>query len=78
MGFWIQFAIAIALAAVSYLLMPKPKLPHRSAAERFDIPTAQEGASIPVLFGTRKIKGASVVWYGDIRTKAIKKKGGKK
>lgn len=78
MGFWVAFAVAIAMQVVSYLLMPKPKAPHRAAAEKFDIPTAQEGASIPVLFGTRKIKGASVTWYGDIKTSAIKSKGGKK
>ncbi|WP_027855201.1 hypothetical protein [Marinobacterium litorale] len=78
MGFWVPFLLTVGLMAASFLLVPKPKQPNPAAAEEFDIPTAQEGKSIPVLFGTRVIKGASVVWYGDIKTKAIKKKSGKK
>lgn len=78
MGFWIPFLVAIGLQVVAYLLMPKPKQPSPAAAETFEVPTAQEGASIPVLFGTRRIKGASVVWYGHIKTVPIKSKGGKK
>lgn len=76
--FWVYFAVSIALAGLSYLLMPKPQAPSPAAADKFDIPTAQAGESIPVLFGTRDIKGANVVWYGDIKTVAIKSKGGKK
>ena len=41
-------------------------------------PTAEEGREIPVLFGTRDVKGPNVVWYGDFAAVAVKKKGGKK
>ncbi|SIQ31075.1 hypothetical protein [Marinobacterium stanieri] len=77
MGLWIQFVITLAMMAVSYILTPKPSQPKINPEEISNIPTVQEGESIPVLFGTRNIKGASVTWYGDLRTKAIKEKTGK-
>lgn len=78
MPIFLYFAVAAISAVVSYLLMPKPTIASPAAAESVDVPTANEGAPIPVLFGTRMIKGANVVWYGDVKAKAIKKKGGKK
>jgi hypothetical protein len=33
---------------------------------------------MPVLFGCKNMKGANVVWYGDLKTTPIKVKGGKK
>lgn len=78
MAFWSVFWLAVGLTAVSYLLMPKPKQASPAAAEKFEAPTVQEGESIPVLFGTRRIKAAAVVWYGDIKTVPIKSSGGGK
>jgi hypothetical protein len=66
------------MSLLSYLLAPKPKSMPPAAVGDGDIPIAEEGGEIPVLFGTRDIGGANVVWYGDIRTVAIKSKGGKK
>ena len=43
-----------------------------------EAPIAEEGVEIPVLFGTRDLNGPNVVWYGDLKTVAIKSKGGKK
>jgi len=72
--FW--FAVAfLVVFAVAYATMPKPKGPALGTVET---PTAEEGRAIPVLFGTRVIKSVNVVWYGDIRTEAVRKKGGKK
>ena len=61
------------MLTVSYLLQRKPKTSPPQAQEFQDVPTAQEGESITVLFGTRDIKNPSVVWYGDVRTEDIKK-----
>lgn len=72
--FWFAVAFIVAFA-VAYATMPKPKAPTLGTVES---PTAEEGRAIPVLFGTRWIKQTNVVWYGDIRTEAVKKKGGKK
>jgi len=72
-AFLIKLAIMIALA---YVLRPKPPKPPRSAGlEEFQIPTAEEGRSIQVIFGKRREKGPNVVWYGDLKANAIKEGG---
>jgi hypothetical protein len=59
-------------------LAPKPPVPKAAALEDFDIPLAEEGRAIPVVFGEVVLNSPSVMWYGALRTSAIKKKGGKK
>ncbi|MBS9781850.1 MAG: hypothetical protein KGV56_05080 [Gammaproteobacteria bacterium] len=59
----------------------KPKMQNNikpAGLDDFNIPTASIGREIPVVFGTRDIKSANVVWYGGLRVVPIKKKGGKK
>ena len=67
----------IVILAISMALAPKNKQEGMKPGE-FKAPTAEEGREIPVLFGTRDITAPNVVWYGDVTTKAIRKKGGKK
>lgn len=66
----------IASLAISYALTPKPQNAKASGLGDFQAPTAEEGREIPVLFGTRDISGPNVVWYGDLRTRSIKKRSG--
>lgn len=75
--FW-TVVLWVATTVISYALQPKPQNAKAAMLGDFNVPTAEEGREIPVLFGTRDIEGPNVVWYGDLRTKAIKKKGGKK
>lgn len=77
---WQQIVTYIALTILSSLLAPKPKVntPKPAGLGDIDVPVAEVGKSIPVLFGTRELKNMNVVWYGDLKTVAIKKKGGKK
>lgn len=71
---WWYMAVAIVAAfAVSYFMQPKQKGAKSALLSEFDLPTAEVGREIPVLFGTRDIKSPNVVWYGDLKTKAIKK-----
>ena len=63
---------------ISYALRPKPPQPKAAGLNDFQVPTAEDGREIPVLFGTRDLSGPNVVWYGDLRTKAVKASGGKK
>ncbi|HXK55071.1 MAG TPA: hypothetical protein PLZ16_00365 [Gammaproteobacteria bacterium] len=73
------FIIGVVLAiGAMYALTPKPQNQPPAGLDDLEVPTAEEGKEIPVLFGTRELKGANVVWYGDLNTKAIKAKGGKK
>ena len=74
-----QFIIGFALAlVVTYALRPKPQSQKPAGLEDLQVPTAEEGKEISVLFGCRDLRGPNVVWYGDYKTKRIKSSGGKK
>jgi len=63
---------------MSIIFRPKSNTPPPAGISEIQLPTAEEGREIPVLFGCRYIRGANVVWYGDLKTTPIKSKGGKK
>lgn len=71
------FVVMIVSLILTYARTPKSQQQNAEVGT-IDTPTASEGSPVPVLFGTRLIKGSNIVWYGDIKTVAIKKKGGKK
>lgn len=75
---WWYIAVFIVALVVAYSMAPKPQTQPPAGLGDVKVPTAEEGREIPVLFGTRVIEGPNVVWYGDLRTTAIRKKGGKK
>lgn len=75
---FVQIGIMIVSALISYALTPKPKPPKPASITDFDVPTAEEGREIPVVFGELWIPDANVLWYGDLRSEPIRKKGGKK
>src|SRR5690606_10265503 len=75
---FVQIGIMILSALISYALTPKPKPPKPASITDFDIPTAEEGREIPVVFGEVWITGPNVLWYGDLKAEAIRKKAGKK
>lgn len=68
---WSMLVVFIISALVSYALAPKPIQPKPSALEDFDIPTAEQGRDVPVIFGTVTVKDPNVVWYGNLRSEAI-------
>lgn len=65
MPWWLLILVAIALTAVNYLLMPKPKAPKPDATTDLEDPTADAGRPVPVVFGTLTVKGLNSLWYGD-------------
>lgn len=76
---YIALGIALIAVAASIFIRPNKAEPPKAATlSDFTIPTAEEGRSIPVLFGTRMISGANVTWYGDLGKRAIVKESGKK
>ena len=77
---WNLILTWVVTAVIAYALRPKPThtTPTPATIEDFEAPTAEDGREIPVLFGTREVQGPNVVWYGDLRTEAIKAKQGKK
>lgn len=72
---WINFVIQVAvMVALAMLLAPKPKQPKKPVPigiEQFDVPTAEEGRPIQVLFGKRYVAAPNVVWYGDLKSTPI-------
>ena len=68
--------ILVALVSGSMLLAPKPPKPVSPTPGNLDVPVAESGKPIPVLFGTRVIRQANVVWYGDVKTTEIRQSSG--
>jgi hypothetical protein len=75
---WIAAIIFVVALVVAFTMVPKPETRPPAGLDEFQVPTAEVGREIPVLFGRRKLEGPNVVWYGHLRTVAIKQKGGKK
>lgn len=73
---WPVWVFQIIIAVVSFLLSPKPKSPSVTASP-VEMPVVETGTPIPVIFGTVWLKDPHIVWYGDVRTEAIKTKSGK-
>lgn len=64
--------VALSLYAMS--LAPKPENAKPAGLADFNVPTAEVGREIPVLFGRRKFEAPNVVWYGALKSVAVKKK----
>lgn len=75
---FVQVGLILLSALISYALTPKPPQPKPASITDFDVPTAEEGREIPVVFGDVWITGPNVLWYGDLAAEPIKKRGGKK
>lgn len=76
--FWIAAAIFIGGIALSFAMKPQQSAQKPAGLSEIQVPIASEDADIPVLFGTRDFMGPNCVWYGHLKTKAIKSSGGKK
>lgn len=70
---WWYIAVFIVALVVAYAMAPKPQNAKPMGLDDITTPTAEEGREIGVLFGTRLIEGSNLVWYGDLRTEAIRK-----
>jgi hypothetical protein len=70
MAFW-PLVVSLLLFVLQLVLAPKPQNAKPASLDDFTAPTAEEGRSIPVLFGTRDLKAPNAVWYGDLRRVAI-------
>lgn len=70
--------VLVVAAVVAYALAPKPPAPPPPALDDFQVPTAEEGRPVPVVFGETWITGPNVLWYGDLATDPIRRSGSKK
>lgn len=75
---WIVYAIIFIVALVlAVALAPSPPQQKPATLDEFQMPTAEPGRPIPVVFGTYVVKSPNVVWYGDLMSEPIKTSGGK-
>jgi hypothetical protein len=72
-AWFIIVAIAVAISALSMVLMPKPKVQKPDALKDLENPTAEAGRPIPVVFGTITVKGLNVLWFGDKGSRTYKR-----
>ena len=75
MSFFVTLLIYAVLFVLSDLLSPKPELEDAkpSGLGDFNFPTATEQRKVPLLWGTVKLSGPNVVWWGDLEQEAITK-----
>ncbi|WEK03265.1 MAG: hypothetical protein P0Y65_13800 [Candidatus Devosia phytovorans] len=68
------FALGALIASymITAMFMPKPETPKPSALEDFDFPQIDDGAPQTVIFGDVWISDWQVLWYGNMRTSAVK------
>lgn len=74
---WAYFIVMAIVSIACYAMTPTATTQVTAVTENLDIPTADVGAPIPVVFGTYIVKSANIVWYGDLGYKAVKSDGGK-
>lgn len=67
----IYAVVAFVVSLVVSLTMMRSQQ-NRMQAQEVEVTTAEEGVPIKVVLGTRDVK-ASVVWFGDQKSQAIKK-----
>ena len=75
---WPIIAAFVAALVVAFNAMPKPQTRPPAAFGDIQVPTAEVGRCIPVLFGTMDMESPNVTWYGDFEARAVRRRGGKK
>lgn len=72
----IALIVSLVLMVASYLLTKSPKQP--KSENKFDLPVAEEGKLIGLVYGTVLIKDPNILAYWGLRIVTDYKKGGKK
>lgn len=75
---WVELGLFVFSLVVGYFFRPQQQYDAPKPGKIDPKAIATAGAEIPVLFGSREITGQNIVWWGDTKTKAVKKSGGKK
>jgi len=73
---FIYLTFSITLVALAAQI-PKAPVPPPPEFDDLRVPTAEQGKSIPVVFGTLRLTSPNVLWYGNLRYSSIKTKSGK-
>lgn len=71
---WDVLISAARVLLYAYSRIQKPQNQPPPSLDDLEAPTAEEGRSIPVLFGRRRIASPNVVWWGDLNTVSVRTK----
>ncbi|HIK61158.1 MAG TPA: hypothetical protein EYF98_10785, partial [Planctomycetes bacterium] len=63
----------VAMSLLSMLLAPTPDIEDakKGGMDEFGFPTNMENRSIPLAFGTNRLTGPNLIWYGDLRARPV-------
>jgi hypothetical protein len=78
MGFWFIAMWIVKLVSIYLVvrsLMAKPNSPQPKGLSDFSFPTTDPSRAIPVVFGTVKLTGPAVLWYGDFHAEGFSASG---
>lgn len=67
-----SLAMMVISSALQSAAKAQPAQPKAPEPGKLDIPTAEEGRPVPVVFGTCIVKSSNVVWFGDPNTTPIR------
>jgi hypothetical protein len=73
MAWIVAVVVAVAVAALSMVLMPRPKAPRSDATKDLEDPTADASMPIPVPFGTITVKGLDNLGFMDKSSRTYKR-----
>lgn len=65
---FLQLLLGVALNIVAYLLAPKPPQQQPAEVKDLDDPVAEAGKPLPVVFGSIRVQGLNIMWFGDKET----------
>lgn len=65
----LYLAVVLVASVVAYSVMGKVPKQKPPTLDEFSLPTAEEGRSIPWIFGTMKIMDPNIIWYGDLEVR---------
>jgi hypothetical protein len=72
---WVALIVAVVFFVISQLMIPTQKA-KSSTLEDFDLPRIDDGSPIYYIAGRIRVNSANLTWYGDFKSKPIKKKAG--
>ncbi|AEG53119.1 hypothetical protein [Sinorhizobium meliloti] len=78
MNFLWAIGLLIASYAIQMLTTPKTKPQKPASLSDFDFPQFEEGTPQCVFFGDNWTEDHFILWYGNMRTSAVKTKSSKK
>jgi hypothetical protein len=67
----IMIIMMIMAAIMAMVFKPKVTPVYAAGLSDFQVPRAEAGSPVPVIFGTVRLKGPNVVWYGDKQAEPI-------